>query len=176
MSRGKLPAELYEPQEVAALLRSCGRSRTGRRNQALIALLAGAGLRVSEALALEPRDVSFKRHEIRVRRGKGSKARTVTLDATTAALIEQWLQVRPAEARSLISTLEGQPVKPSPSPSAPPRCRSSSLRRRAAPRGRDHLATRVRRPRLGRDRVRPLTRSRRKPLSRIPVTLLPQRL
>lgn len=113
MPRGKQPAELLEPQEVAALLRACGRSKTGRRNQALIALLAGAGLRISEALALEPRDISFAQHRITVRRGKGQNRRVVTLDAMTAALIESWLQIRPEDARTLITTLEGEPVKPS---------------------------------------------------------------
>ena len=100
----KRPAELYDRAEVEALLRACGRSRTGSRNAALLALMAGSGLRVSEALALEPRDVSFVNGRIRVRRGKGAKARTVPLDVTTSVLLEAWLAVRPQEARTLICT------------------------------------------------------------------------
>ena len=73
----KYPAELYESEEIKRLMDACGRSKTGKCNRALLALLAGCGLRVSEALALEPRDVSGKTGTIRVRRGKGSKARTV---------------------------------------------------------------------------------------------------
>jgi len=105
------PAELYEQSEVAALMDACGRSKIGKRNRALIALLAGCGLRIGEALALEPRDVSASTGSIRIRRGKGSKARTVPLDATTEALLDAWRKVRPPKARTLVSTLAGEPVK-----------------------------------------------------------------
>jgi site-specific recombinase XerD len=109
----KYPAEVLDRAEIDALLRACGRSRTGRRNRALIVLLWRAGLRISEALALEPRDVNFERGTVRVRRGKGSRARTVGLDPQAAAVLEQWLQVRSANAHSLISTLDGSPVQAS---------------------------------------------------------------
>lgn len=109
------PADLYERDDVARLLRECGRSRTGLRNQALIGLLAGAGLRLAEALAVEPRDVNFTDGSIRVRRGKGAKPRTVTLDATTAALLSQWIVGgRPPDARTLICTVTtGHRLQPS---------------------------------------------------------------
>ena len=55
-ARPPTPAPLgLDRPEIDALLRACGRSRTGRRNRALIVLLWRAGLRISEALALEPR-------------------------------------------------------------------------------------------------------------------------
>lgn len=85
----KLPAQLYDSQEVNALLAACGQSRTGKRNKVLIALLAGDGLRCAEALALEPDDVSFELRLIRVPHGEGDRQRTVPLDALTASLIER---------------------------------------------------------------------------------------
>jgi integrase/recombinase XerD len=72
-----------------------------------------AGLRISEALALEPRDINLERGTVRVRRGKGSRARTVGLDPQAAAVVEQWLRARPARAGTLLSTLDGSPVQAS---------------------------------------------------------------
>jgi integrase/recombinase XerD len=74
-------------------------------------LLWRCGLRLSEALALEPRDVDVKRGKIHVRHGKGDRARYVGLDGRTAAEIESWLQRRP-EARTLVCTTRGTPVQP----------------------------------------------------------------
>jgi site-specific recombinase XerD len=76
-------------------------------------LLWRAGLLISEALALEPRDVDLERGTVRVRRGKGSRARTVGLDPQAAAVVEQWLHARPDKARTLLSTLDGSPVQAS---------------------------------------------------------------
>jgi site-specific recombinase XerD len=51
----KLPGEVLTPEEVSRLIRNCGRSPSGIRNAGLIAMMFGAGLRVSEALALRAR-------------------------------------------------------------------------------------------------------------------------
>ncbi len=69
-NKGKTYApEVLTREEVRALLAACGRSATGLRNRALLAILwrAGlrvglailwrAGLRVGEALALRPSDL-----------------------------------------------------------------------------------------------------------------------
>jgi len=106
-----LPAEIYEPAEVEALAQAAGRSRIGKRNRALVLLLARAGLRVAEALALEPRDVSTTSGNIRVRRGKGHKARTIPLDTITEDAILAWATVRPPDAQTLICTLKETPLK-----------------------------------------------------------------
>src|SRR2546426_5931752 len=52
----KLPAELLTPDEVRALIRACSATApTGIRNRALLVVLYRGGLRVGEALALDPR-------------------------------------------------------------------------------------------------------------------------
>ena len=66
----KYPAEPLTTDEVKALMRVCGRGRTAVRNRALIAVLSRAGLRISEALALQPKDVGPD-GTIRVLHGKG---------------------------------------------------------------------------------------------------------
>jgi site-specific recombinase XerD len=83
------------PEEVRALIAACSnRAPTGIRNRALIAVLWRCGLRVGEALTLEPRDVDADAHTLRVRHGKGDKSRTVGLDDQAQALISRWLDRR----------------------------------------------------------------------------------
>jgi site-specific recombinase XerD len=74
------------------------------------------GLRISEALALYPKDIDLRGGSVRVLHGKGNKARTVGLDPGSMAIIERWLQERRAREfggrQPLICTLSGGPVHP----------------------------------------------------------------
>ncbi|MDQ4048657.1 MAG: tyrosine-type recombinase/integrase [Actinomycetota bacterium] len=54
------------------------------------------GLRISEALALEPRDVDAAGGMLNVRHGKGDRQRLVGLDPAALALLERWLDRRAA--------------------------------------------------------------------------------
>src|SRR3954454_15361520 len=87
----KLPGEVLEAWEVVALIRACGRGPSGVRNAALIAIMFGAGLRVSEALALRVSDLNLRNGTVRVRHGKGDGAPTVALDPSERAYFERWL-------------------------------------------------------------------------------------
>ena len=63
-------------------IRACSkRASTGVRNRALIVVLYRAGLRISEALALLPKDLDAQASTIRVLHGKGDHDRVVGLDA-----------------------------------------------------------------------------------------------
>jgi len=78
-----------------ALLDACGRfSPVGLRNRALITLMYRAGLRVSEALALQPKDVDLENGVIRILHGKGDRYRAVGLDPGAAAVVAAWLAER----------------------------------------------------------------------------------
>jgi len=106
------PPEVLTEAEVIALIRACSaRAPTGVRNRALIAVLWRSGLRISEALALELRDIDLDAGTLRVRHGKGDKSRTVGVDEQTAALLARWLDRRKkigAGARaSIFCTLDG---------------------------------------------------------------------
>jgi integrase/recombinase XerD len=114
----RLDADLLTTAEVEALLRVCSsRAATGVRNRALIALLWRSGLRISEALALKPKDIDLGSGLLAVQHGKGDKRRVGALDAGTAALLERWLErrskldVRPTAP--VFCTLRGTPVDPS---------------------------------------------------------------
>lgn len=91
-NRGKrFPGEVLTRAEIAALVRSCDCStEEGLRDRALIAVLYRAGLRVSEALALFPKDVRAD-GAITVMHGKGGKRRLVGLDALALRMVATWL-------------------------------------------------------------------------------------
>ncbi len=83
--------EILTPDEVQKLIRACSsRAPTGVRNRALLALLYRGGLRVSEALALYPKDLDAALGTVRVLQAKGGKDRTVGLDPAAFALLERW--------------------------------------------------------------------------------------
>lgn len=109
------PAEILTGDEVSALIRAAStRSSSGIRARALIAVLYRGGLRISEALALEPKDLDEKAGTVTVLRGKGKRRRVVGLDPAAFALIERWMDRRrslkvPARRR-LFCTLKGEPL------------------------------------------------------------------
>jgi integrase len=117
----KYPPEPLNQDEVMRLMAACGRGPGAFRNRAIIAVMWRSGLRVSEALALEVKDVDFEIGTIRVLHGKGDKSRLVHMDAQTAAVIEAWLTRRNRivvlRRAPLFCTYErssrmGQPLRP----------------------------------------------------------------
>ncbi len=106
------PPEVLTEAEAIALIRACStRAPTGVRNRALIAVLWRSGLRISEALSLELRDVDLDAGSIRVRHGKGDRSRTVGVDEQTAALLARWIDRRrglsPGARSPVFCTLQG---------------------------------------------------------------------
>jgi site-specific recombinase XerD len=93
-TKGKrFPRETLTENEIRQLLATIsGNGPLAVRNRAVIALLWRSGLRISEALALRPSDVSGG--AINVRSGKGSKQRTATYDSHAEAPLTAWLLVR----------------------------------------------------------------------------------
>ena len=112
----KRPAEILAREEIDRLINANGRrSPTGIRNKALVVLLWRCGLRIAEALALQPKDVDFQAGTIRVLHGKGDKARTVGIDAQALAILDRWLDRRTKLGcngkEPLFCTLQGKPVQ-----------------------------------------------------------------
>src|SRR5690348_16204280 len=115
-NKGKtLPAEPLTADEVKALIGACGMATSGIRNRALLVVLYRAGLRISEALALMPRDLDAAAGTLRVRHGKGDKCRVVCLDAGAWAMVQLWLDRRAAAGlngrQPVFCTLAGEPIK-----------------------------------------------------------------
>lgn len=92
--RRTLPREILTDAEVEALLAECGETIAGIRNRALIRLIDGTGLRISEALDLEPRDIDWDSRLVNVRHGKGDRQRVVPIGRKTLEAVEDWMRAR----------------------------------------------------------------------------------
>ena len=89
------PAEIPTRDEVGSMMKACSRKApTGIRNRAIIVVMYRAGLRCLETLNLKLRDIDRDAGTIRIRRGKGGRPRTVGIDPSAIAVIEQWIATR----------------------------------------------------------------------------------
>lgn len=101
-----LPAEAID-----ALLRAAGTEPNAilrARDEALLALLIYAGLRVQEVCDIQPRDLDMGSGTVTIRSGKAGKARRVPLHADAQRLLRRYLDVVrcPAGAPSIGSDQE----------------------------------------------------------------------
>jgi integrase/recombinase XerD len=87
------------PADLARLMDSCDRdSAAGRRDFAILVLLARLGLRAGEVAALDLGDISWRQGEITVR-GKGSRRDSLPLPVDAGEAVAGWLTGgRPREA------------------------------------------------------------------------------
>ncbi len=85
--------------ELRALIETCCESGTviGARDAALFVVIFGGGLRRAEAVALDVADYDRQKGTLRVRRGKGNKARSVPIPVIAREAIDAWLLVRGAQ-------------------------------------------------------------------------------
>ncbi|MCW5709910.1 tyrosine recombinase XerC [Shinella sp.] len=84
------------------------------RNAAVLTLLYGCGLRISEALSLTPADFSGAPTALRIT-GKGDKTRIVPLIAPALAGVEDYIKLCPfplAEDKPLFRGARGGPLQP----------------------------------------------------------------
>ena len=111
----RLPPEVLTESEVRALLAACGEiSPVALRNRAMIAILYRSGLRISEALALEPKDIDLEAGQLRVMHGKGDRHRVVGIDPGAGAMVAAWVAERGRiglpVTTPLLSTMRGTRV------------------------------------------------------------------
>jgi integrase/recombinase XerD len=88
--------------ELRALFGACADGRPGgMRDAAILAVLYGAGLRRSELVALDLADYNPDTKELRVRRGKGRKARQCWAPNGCVLALNRWIETRGIEAGPL---------------------------------------------------------------------------
>jgi len=90
----KLP-QVLTPDEVTALIGAC----TKAREIVIVELLYGAGLRVSELVSLDVKDINFSQSYLRCL-GKGSKERIVPFGGRAKAAIVSFLSELAEEAKA----------------------------------------------------------------------------
>lgn len=88
------PAEVYSRQEVEKVLRQLARGYLGLRNRAIVVTLWRCGLRIEEALALDPEDIDLLEGTLLVRHGKNNRQRTLGLDHESIDALATWLERR----------------------------------------------------------------------------------
>jgi integrase/recombinase XerC len=91
--RRKLPATFAEPEVASVLDAPRAPTFPAVRNRALLEMLYGSGLRISELLGLRPARLDLSRGLLRVL-GKGNKERVVPLSRKAAAAMKEYLSAR----------------------------------------------------------------------------------
>lgn len=104
-SHQRLP-EILSLEEVHALFRAIEHPRY----QTMAMVIYGGGLRLSEALALEVGDIDGSRGVLRIRHGKGDKAREVKLSPSLYSWLRKyWQRERPPKPYVFASRITGKP-------------------------------------------------------------------
>ncbi len=101
----KLPVVL-SPEEVARFLDAA----PGLKYKAALSVTYGAGLRVSEVVALKVSDIDSKRMVIRTGQGKGNKDRYVMLSPHLLKLLRAWYKVGPPTRVAVSRDEPGHPM------------------------------------------------------------------
>ncbi len=90
------PGEVYSDSELERILEGAREQGgfLGKRNYALIKLLVDSGVRAFELTAITLKDLDLEHFAIRVRHGKGDKARVVGVSRSCRESLQQWLRQR----------------------------------------------------------------------------------
>jgi integrase/recombinase XerC len=117
-----VPKALSEPEAMAALDGASNLHRApwmpvlrpwiAKRDAALVTLLYGCGLRLSEALALRRSDVAAMKHKRLIVTGKGGKHRMVPVLPIVVEGIEDYLTACPYDGDPLFLGSRGGPYNP----------------------------------------------------------------
>lgn len=92
--------------DVVELLALPAEDLLGRRDRAVLELLYGTGLRISELVALDVDDVDLDGRVVLIRRGKGSKSRRVPLGREATKAISSYV----TQSRPLLASKAKQAV------------------------------------------------------------------
>lgn len=102
----RLPQFVYREQMEKLLQAPDGTTLLGLRDQVIIELLYGSGLRVSELIGLNRLDIDYENGLLRVK-GKGNKERIVPMTQYALEAIERYLALREDSVEALLLNYQG---------------------------------------------------------------------
>lgn len=90
--------------EIKALIATCkGKDLMTRRDEAVIRLLVGSGLRAAELCGLRVGDVKLGSNPVAVVRGKGDRERAVPINPESARAVDRYLRTRRTHPKATTS-------------------------------------------------------------------------
>jgi integrase/recombinase XerD len=93
----RLPKALTSEEITALIDSTSSQTEAGIRNRAILELLYGTGMRISEATSLDAEDIDLTERWIKIRFAKGAKQRLVPIGSKLAQSLSAYLvRVRPA--------------------------------------------------------------------------------
>lgn len=105
-----LPKAMSEADVKRSLELGPPRGRLRSRDQAILEILYGAGLRVSELRRLRIEDLDLKEQLLYVRLGKGRKDRVVPFGDHVRDAVLNYLRERPVQRGTLFLSRDGEPL------------------------------------------------------------------
>ncbi len=109
--RGRRLPRTISKQELRERLEAApAAAPSGARDLAILELLYGSGLRVSEAAALDRSDLDFGRALVRIRSGKGGRARVVPVSSVCLERIASYLEERKDTKDPLFLGVRGERI------------------------------------------------------------------
>lgn len=87
----KNPLEGASVETIQAMMRAC-KTEQGKRDHLILRVLFDTGLRASELLSLDVEDIDLITGSVKVRKGKGGKARTVFLGGKSRKELRAYLK------------------------------------------------------------------------------------
>lgn len=88
-----LEKQILSLQQIKSLFEVCDNTKLGMRDKVMLALYYSCGLRRSEAIQVEIRDIDFTNNILFVRNGKGGKQRYVPFTDSTHQILKQYIDV-----------------------------------------------------------------------------------
>lgn len=88
------PLEPVDVKVVGSMLETCDTSFLGKRNRAILLFLLDTGLRARELLSVNLEDINLITGNVLLRRGKGSKTRTVLIGKETKKAVRAYIRQR----------------------------------------------------------------------------------
>lgn len=107
----KYPTEKRTPfsdTEIDALRSAC----RNKKERAIIEMLLSTGARISELVALDIEDINFTARSVKIRHGKGDKARTTYATPVAIKRLKEYLSERSDENTAAFANRQGERITP----------------------------------------------------------------